>query len=52
MTTWILLFALFMPATDTLEEGVADAATQATVDSTPMRYHGIERLLAKFAEAD
>ena len=56
MTTWILLFNLFLPqnATEMVSETVSEVTTSATDawDDGQVRYHGIEQLLAKFAEAD
>jgi hypothetical protein len=45
MYVWIVLLSLVLPAQPAHEDGVS-------VDDDPVRYRGIERLLAKFdAEA-
>jgi hypothetical protein len=53
MTTWILLFNLFLPqnAGEMVNDAVSETAAHAveTWNDGQVRYHGIERLLAKFA---
>lgn len=54
MITWILLFSLFVPAAGTQATAADQADSEAAaLDDAPMRYRGIEQLLAKFdAEQD
>lgn len=51
MYLWIALFSLFLPTQPTMTSVHATAAQPAI--EAPLRYRGIERLLAKFdAETD
>ena len=48
MTLWIVLNSLFVPPV-TSPDGVIDGALR---EEDPMRYRGIEQLLAKFEAED
>lgn len=57
MYLWIALFSLFLPTPAAVSPNASVALAQPSItdvdDAAPLRYRGIERLLAKFdAEQD